>query len=79
MQAHQEGFTEKVRLEPRLKAVERVSQEETQRKTFQAEGQSKGPGVRTCQVYSKTSTEGGPCGLCELASEPGRQEDHTRP
>lgn len=24
--------------------------------------QSKGPGVRACQVYSKNSTEGGQCG-----------------
>jgi len=51
-----------MRHEPRLKAVERVTQEETQRKTFQAEGQSKGPGVRACQVYSRKSTEGGQCG-----------------
>lgn len=77
MGAHQEGFTKEVRPDLRLKAVERVSQEETQRKILQAEGQSKGPGVRACRVYSKNSTEGGQCGLCELASEPGRQADQT--
>lgn len=57
-----EGLTEKVRLELRLKGLRGPGQENTWRRAFQAERQSRGPGVTACLVCSGNSTEGGQCG-----------------